>query len=894
MKEKQCGWRRDEVSSGDAKRWLKTLCQVIFYLEPFKKRFNERGFGLPDEMPAIDNSKVYNNPRSHGHTTPAQLDMKRLSGYVKNLSALCTCGGFLEKRKAWKWFADPIKAMLQSMTSMVSDMKKTNMKVQAAHSSLTQARSNSDSINLSWITIVSTPESYPQAYRRECEALEAALDSAGPYNAVALSSVLDFNSRHTRTNFVTRVKLMNPTITLTRAFGNFLGSFVWFIRIPNPKPDDHLTRLVRLNAKCVENLPLYHTRAMRTAWKSRFSYMQAIGASKATMADVLYSMATGDNSAAYTGVGKARRMRMLKLALELDDPDAIGDLRHFNGASPNNAFDPFFNYLSIVAHDFQTAHERRHSTVGVLPLMTLKSLKERVLEECKRSEDGIRVEDLVIPSDTTITYNFCPSDSYRLRAARYKGTVELVRTVQERTERAEHPDAHYGRALQRYLREVMIRIRDTVVSMGLPEDTIIFVSQDDKCLIIVGEPGLALSALQRQRGRCLGVPGGQAVKAGDHDTNKKVKIVPTVVMKCKIPGCVSESAYRGNVFYTLADAAFSPTTCFSNMVAILEMVEKQGIRDIAMILCVLSDGGADHNVVHSSVQIAVIALCIYMKIDIAFFMRTIPGHSWTNIVERVMAIFNIGLYHVALERPRMDDRCEEIMSKCGGLVDVREEGKKSSHFKGQVQETMGKVSDALAERFNRLSLKDEPFQRLPSYDEATVERFFEVLRRIDPAIDFTKPLTRANVSKLDKLNEYLQKHLHVEHYWLMYSKCKQEGCYCGEVRLPMEVFDDIVAKKIPEPQPDPNREGHYRSFNDSYGNPVDPSVYVPRPSVATTERVVPQRERSDTARNREEAEGSAGPKRGRAAGRNKDFRMAYNNVVRAIKCVECDKPRYAI
>ena len=100
LKDRNCGWRRDEVQRVDAKRWLKQLCQVLFYVEPFKKRFEDRGHELPEHP--LGSERVYNNPRAHGHCTqPSKLDAKRLLGYSKNLISLCQDGGFLEKRSAW-------------------------------------------------------------------------------------------------------------------------------------------------------------------------------------------------------------------------------------------------------------------------------------------------------------------------------------------------------------------------------------------------------------------------------------------------------------------------------------------------------------------------------------------------------------------------------------------------------------------------------------------------------------------------------------------------------------------------------------------------------------------------------------------------------------------------
>ena len=333
-----------------------------------------------------------------------------------------------------------------------------------------------------------------------------------------------------------------------------------------------------------------------------------------------------------------------------------------------------------------------------------------------------------------------------------------------------------------------------------------------------------------------------------------------------------ESFYNGKVFYTLADAAFSPTTVFSNMISILNMAKKDAIMDKMKVLCVLTDGGADHNVIHSSVQVAIICVSILLDVDLSVFMRTIPGHSWANIVERVMAIFNIALYHSSLKRPLMDDRAEETMSKCSGLNEVREAGQASSHFKSQLQTSMGTVADELAIRFNRLSLKGEPFKRLPIYNETMVHQFLLKAREIDPALDFSK-LTRKDLQRKDCLHAFLEAHLTCHHYWVMFTKCKVRGCICGPVQMPLDLFDEIVAKGFPEPQPDESRPGHYLSFEKAYGKVIDPSKYVSRPSL-------------DSSLSRSIGNRSV-------SANNKDLKMGSTFVHGALRCVECNKPRYA-
>ena len=51
-----------------------------------------------------------------------------------------------------------------------------------------------------------------------------------------------------------------------------------------------------------------------------------------------------------------------------------------------------------------------------------------------------------------------------------------------------------------------------------------------------------------------------------------------------------------------------------------------------------------------------------MKLDMLVAIRSVPDHSYINVVEHIMSILNIGLQNVALHRePSPSD---EIIRKC--------------------------------------------------------------------------------------------------------------------------------------------------------------------------------------------------------------------------------------
>ena len=79
---------------------------------------------------------------------------------------------------------------------------------------------------------------------------------------------------------------------------------------------------------------------------------------------------------------------------------------------------------------------------------------------------------------------------------------------------------------------------------------------------------------------------------------------------------------------------------------------------------------------------------------------TAPGHSYTNIVERIMLILNIGFQNVALQRS--ETSADDAIAKCKNLQELR---KKVDEIKGDWQRSVQPIIDILERRVKRLSLR---------------------------------------------------------------------------------------------------------------------------------------------------------------------------------------------
>ena len=70
----------------------------------------------------------------------------------------------------------------------------------------------------------------------------------------------------------------------------------------------------------------------------------------------------------------------------------------------------------------------------------------------------------------------------------------------------------------------------------------------------------------------------------------------------------------------------------------------QGKQNIPPIIILYTDSGLEHRSNFLSMKITLIALQKSLNADMLVAVRTAPGHSFRNPVEKVNCVLNIGLY----------------------------------------------------------------------------------------------------------------------------------------------------------------------------------------------------------------------------------------------------------
>jgi hypothetical protein len=250
---------------------------------------------------------------------------------------------------------------------------------------------------------------------------------------------------------------------------------------------------------------------------------------------------------------------------------------------------------------------------------------------------------------------------------------------------------------------------------------------DDKYRCKVGEPNHPVAAVDR--GKLVIVANGMIFAVADHDFTK-CGLIPSVIMQAEIPNSIDESFYRGNVHVGLKDPIFEPSSAMRHTSELYNIIVKAN----KPYLFLYTDGGPDHQVKFVKTQIALISLFLALDLDYLVAVRTPPGHSWKNPVERIMSILNLGLQCVDLMRQEMVGELEEIMSKCNNMNDIRKAVEKTPGLKAGLKESLNPTITLLNNLFKRLQLKNKNFETFESASELDMDALWDSILLIDSTL----------------------------------------------------------------------------------------------------------------------------------------------------------------
>lgn len=402
----------------------------------------------------------------------------------------------------------------------------------------------------------------------------------------------------------------------------------------------------------------------------------------------------------------------------------------------------------------------------------------------------------------------------------YTGRLQVKYMIQKRQFRKTHDDAHYAAAQYRYMREYALKLKENCAMLSI----------DDKHRMKVGEPGFPVAAAER--GRRVMVRSGTTFEVGDHDFTK-FSIVPSVVLLIDIPEKIDESWYHGQVLVGFKDAAFESSSPFRHATE-LSMILKSKEEYYKPVLFLYSDGGPDHRITYVSVQLSLIALFLALDLDFICAVRTAPSHSWSNPVERIMSILNLGLQCVGLMREKGDDEFEKVAAKCNSLSTLREAAKKDPAFQEAAVDSLTHVKSLLVQLLDRLQLKGNKFiPFFPASEDDISSLWDELVQHVDSTLNREETITKKKLPGKKDLHAFMKHCCVRRHYSFQVKKCGSSSCsICKPPRLPKQVFDTLEFL----PDPVPGEDGHYKSFQQLFGTPTDGSH---RPSLQKVKKTLP-------------------------------------------------------
>ncbi|GBB99452.1 hypothetical protein RclHR1_35260001 [Rhizophagus clarus] len=341
---------------------------------------------------------------------------------------------------------------------------------------------------------------------------------------------------------------------------------------------------------------------------------------------------------------------------------------------------------SVIAVD-----ERHHDPIIHLArAISVKDLRNQIVKICP--------EGTPIPSVQWLRLQFWPKNSWNLSSLQYTGNLPLKFMIQVRQLDLNHIDSHYASAIFCYLKELAIKFKDHTWLVFL----------DDKHRCKIGELGHPVAAIER--GKQVVVTTHETFAISDHDFTK-CSLIPSV---------------------TMLYAAFQVSSALRHMTELYDILLHTEMHHPFLML--YTDGGPNHKNTFLRVQLSLIAIFIALDLDYLVAVRTPPGHSWKNPVERIMSILNLGMQCVGLMRQKMSEEMEKLISGCNSLEDMREKAKTNHQLEKELLQSMEPIRDLLSNLFTRQSFKDEFFKVFEPATKTEMENFWESVHLVDDSI----------------------------------------------------------------------------------------------------------------------------------------------------------------
>lgn len=577
------------------------------------------------------------------------------------------------------------------------------------------------------------------------ESLVEAMKDKSPYEPIPL---LDYEpaDRYDCRKWLEKMALPFPAVRYAYRQGNYCGNvnFVWYLPDKDEDRSDESTVKAVLAIK--ETITVHGTRQMSKELME--PYQRALGLKPAILRNMIQYLRPNYEGPSGKRSDKDIDERLVEFLLNAEDTGLVYDMRANNGRAKNADFDAFWEELSMYLDEQCSVHERRVAD-SALYLPFAISVQDLINLIKARLPEGS-----AIPSASLVRLQFWPANPYTNAAVKYTGRFHVKYAVQQRLLRVQHEDAHYCAVQFQLLKQFAVKYREHVT----------FVSEDDKAVIPVGEPGQPLASVARHHNRSL-AQADAGPKALDHDFHIS-GLIPSVMLHIDVPEQAKESFYRGVPYVTLKDKVFEPSNplrhAAEKVTVLLE--ESDGENSAKPILIEYTDGGPDHRSTYKSVQLAHVATFIRLDLDLLISSRTAPHQSYRNPAERIMSHLNLALQSCALSRQAMTPALEMRMKSLNSMKAVRAAASRDPSLKPALMEAVKPAMDGVKDMFGRLKRNEEAFRVRSAATEDDVTSLVEILQLIEPEITTLDVASAVKMTKWPRLQEWMDKHCRLGHY----------------------------------------------------------------------------------------------------------------------------------
>ena len=147
-------------------------------------------------------------------------------------------------------------------------------------------------------------------------------------------------------------------------------------------------------------------------------------------------------------------------------------------------------------------------------------------------------------------------------------------------------------------------------------------------------------------------------------------------------------------------------------------------------LYLITDGGRDRNVVHVSVQKALVSLFLKFNFEEIVAIRTAAHMSFYNPIERVHARTNLALQSIGMMREEMTQEMERLIKSANSNDEVRKLCERHPEMAESLRKSLDMPIKLLENLFGELSLNDSPFRILKPATSAEIIEYENELEQI--------------------------------------------------------------------------------------------------------------------------------------------------------------------